>query len=103
MKDAGIQNFIFSSSAAVYGNPAKIPIEEAHPQNPINPYGQAKSIVERILEDVSGAYGSRYVSLRYFNAAGRDPDGNMGEDHRNETHLIPLVLKSILGEATAVS
>jgi len=99
MKDAGIQHFIFSSSAAVYGNPTDIPIKETHPQNPINPYGQAKSVVERILEDTSKAYGSRYVSLRYFNAAGADPDGHMGEDHRKETHLIPLVLKSIIGEA----
>ena len=99
MKEAGVQDFIFSSSAAVYGNPTEIPIKEEHPQKPINPYGRAKSIVERILEDASRAYGSRYVSLRYFNAAGADPDGNMGEDHRQETHLIPLVLKSILGEA----
>lgn len=97
-KDAGTPHFIFSSSAAVYGNPRETPIKEAHPQQPINPYGRAKRIVEQILADTSQAHGTRYVSLRYFNAAGADPEGVMGEDHRRETHLIPLVLKAILGE-----
>ena len=96
MKETHVRYFIFSSSAAVFGNPKKIPIEEDHPQEPINPYGWTKSMVEQILKDSSQAYGLRYVSLRYFNAAGAHPDGNMGEDHHNETHLIPLVLRSIL-------
>ena len=98
MKETGVKYFIFSSSAAVFGNPKEIPIVEAHPQEPINPYGWSKSMVEQILKDACQAYDLRYVSLRYFNAAGAYPDGNMGEDHHNETHLIPLVLKSILGE-----
>lgn len=95
--DAGVHPFIFSSSAAVYGNPEKIPITESHPQHPINPYGEGKSMVERVMQDAALAHGLRYVSLRYFNAAGASPEGNMGEDHRTETHLIPLALKAILG------
>lgn len=96
MKKAGIANFVFSSTAAVYGNPLEIPINEDHPVHPINPYGWSKCMVEQILKDASRAYNIRYVSLRYFNAAGAHPDGTMGEHHCNETHLIPLVLQSAL-------
>ena len=97
MVEKNISNFIFSSSCAVYGEPLEIPITEKHPQHPINPYGRSKLMVEQILKDFSSGYGMKYVSLRYFNAAGADPEGELGEDHRPETHLIPLVLKTALG------
>jgi UDP-glucose 4-epimerase len=98
MIENNIQYFIFSSSCATYGEPIEIPITERHPQNPITPYGRSKLMVEQILKDFSNAYGLKYVSLRYFNAAGADPDGEVGEDHRPETHLIPLVLQTALGQ-----
>lgn len=94
MKRAGTPYFIFSSTAAVYGEPKTIPIDERHPKNPINPYGRSKSMVEQILYDASGTGDLKYISLRYFNAAGAYPDGTLGEDHQNETHLVPLVLKA---------
>jgi UDP-glucose 4-epimerase len=97
MLEFGVKFFIFSSTCATYGNPVEIPITETHPQNPINPYGQSKLMVEQILRDYSRAYGLRYVSLRYFNAAGADADAQIGEDHDPETHLIPLVLDAALG------
>jgi UDP-glucose 4-epimerase len=87
-----IQYFVFSSTCATYGNPEKLPIDEKHPQNPINPYGRTKRMIEEILEDYAAAYDLKYTSLRYFNAAGADPDGDIGEDHDPETHLMPLVL-----------
>jgi UDP-glucose 4-epimerase len=87
-----IQYFVFSSTCATYGNPEKVPIDEKHPQNPINPYGRTKRMIEEILDDYAAAYDLKYTSLRYFNAAGADPDGEIGEDHDPETHLIPLVL-----------
>jgi UDP-glucose 4-epimerase len=90
--ESDIQYFIFSSTCATYGNPQKIPIDEKHPQNPINPYGKTKRMIEEILEDYGSAYGLKSTSLRYFNAAGADLDGDIGEDHDPETHLIPLVL-----------
>ncbi len=96
MNSAGINIFILSSTAAIFGNPEEIPITEKHPIRPINPYGQSKSIIEQVLRDISLAQGLRYVSLRYFNAAGASSDGMLGEDHKNETHLIPLILKSAL-------
>ena len=99
----GIDNFIFSSSCATYGEPVEIPITENHPQNPVNPYGRTKLMVEQILSDFEHAYGLRHICLRYFNAAGADPDGEIGEDHRPETHLIPLVLQAALGKMQAVS
>jgi UDP-arabinose 4-epimerase len=83
---------VFSSTCATYGVPDQVPIPEGHPQRPINPYGFTKLVVERILADLDQAYGLRSVSLRYFNAAGCDPDGDIGEAHNPETHLIPLVL-----------
>jgi UDP-glucose 4-epimerase len=93
-----VKNFIFSSTCATYGIPAYVPIDEQHPQNPINPYGASKLMVERILSDYSNAYGLKYIALRYFNAAGAQPDGSIGESHRIETHLIPLVLKTLTKE-----
>jgi UDP-glucose-4-epimerase GalE len=83
---------VFSSSCATYGIPERLPITEATAQNPVNPYGYTKLVVERMLKDAEAAYGIRHVALRYFNAAGADPDGDLGELHRPETHLIPLVL-----------
>jgi UDP-glucose 4-epimerase len=96
MLAAGIDTFIFSSSAAVYGVPSRIPIDEQHPCRPINPYGQTKLFIEKILQDYTRAYGLNYVSLRYFNAAGADPQGELGEMHDPETHLIPNILLSLL-------
>jgi UDP-glucose 4-epimerase len=89
----GIRNFIFSSTAAVYGEPDEVPIPETHPCIPTNPYGQTKLSVERMLSDCDAAHGLRYMSLRYFNAAGADASGKLGERHKRETHLIPLVLQ----------
>ncbi len=98
MNEFEVKKLIFSSTCATYGNPQKIPITESHPQNPINPYGKGKFMVEKILEDYSTAYGLRYVSLRYFNAAGADPEGDVGERHNPETHLIPLILDAASGK-----
>jgi UDP-arabinose 4-epimerase len=89
--------FIFSSSCAIYGEPRAVPISEDHPQRPVSPYGRTKLVVEGMLEDFEVAHGVRHVNLRYFNAAGADPDGEIGEDHDPETHLIPLVLEVALG------
>ena len=94
-----VQRFIFSSSAAVYGNPHTVPIPEDHSKEPINPYGRSKWIVEQILADYDHAYGLKSVCLRYFNAAGADPQGQLGERHEPETHLIPLVLRAASGRA----
>ncbi|MFS8800903.1 UDP-glucose 4-epimerase GalE, partial [Synechococcus sp. R60.2] len=89
---------VFSSTCATYGVPERIPIPESHPQRPINPYGQSKLMVEQILQDFQVAHGIRSISLRYFNAAGADPDGEIGEAHDPETHLIPLVLEAAGGQ-----
>ncbi|MFC1858030.1 UDP-glucose 4-epimerase GalE [Thermodesulfobacteriota bacterium] len=102
MLENDVLNFIFSSSCAVYGEPQEIPIPEEHPLNPINPYGRGKLMVEKILEDFRAAYGLKYIALRYFNAAGADPEGELGEDHRPETHLIPLVLQTALGQRKVI-
>jgi len=102
MLENDVKQFIFSSTSAIYGEPIKIPITEDHPQNPINPYGKAKLMVEKILEDYNTSYGLNYVSLRYFNAAGADPDGEIGEWHNPETHLIPLVLDAAIGRSDHV-
>ena len=96
MIDFGVRNIIFSSSCAVYGIPEKIPINESNPKNPINPYGWSKLMIERMLEDFHLSYGLKYVSLRYFNAAGADPEGELGEFHVPEPHLIPNVLNAAL-------
>lgn len=103
MLEANINKFIFSSTCATYGVPQKVPITEDQPQNPINPYGATKLMVERILQDFDPAYDFRSVCLRYFNAAGADPQGRIGEDHNPETHLIPLVLQTALGHRESVS
>ena len=92
-----VRYFIFSSSCATYGIPESTPIDETHPLNPINPYGRTKQMIEDILKDCDAAYGLKYNSLRYFNAAGADPEGEIGEKHNPETHLIPLVIQSALG------
>jgi UDP-glucose 4-epimerase len=93
MLDAGVQKLIFSSTCATYGVPEEVPLTEAHPQRPINPYGNTKLVVERALADYGNAYGLRSVALRYFNAAGCDREGDLDERHDPETHLIPLVLR----------
>jgi UDP-arabinose 4-epimerase len=92
IRDHGIDKLIFSSTCATYGIPEQVPISEDHPQRPINPYGMSKLMIEHILRDFDSAHGLRSISLRYFNAAGADPDGEIGESHDPETHLIPLVL-----------
>jgi UDP-glucose 4-epimerase len=103
MVEQKVNNFIFSSSCATYGEPVEIPMTEEHPMNPINPYGRTKVMVEQMLEDFNKAYGLESTSLRYFNAAGADPDGDLGEDHRPETHLVPLVLQTALGQRETIN
>lgn len=98
MAACGVDRFIFSSSCAVYGDPEETPMTEDHPHRPISPYGRTKMMVEQMLRDFETAHGLRSVRLRYFNAAGADPDGDLGEDHRPETHLIPIVLQAALGQ-----
>ncbi|MFB2835375.1 UDP-glucose 4-epimerase GalE [Floridanema evergladense] len=103
MVAANVKKFVFSSTCATYGVPQTIPIPENHPQDPINPYGASKLMVERILADFDVAYDFKSVSFRYFNAAGADPNGLLGEDHNPETHLLPLVLMVALGKRESVS
>jgi UDP-glucose 4-epimerase len=103
MSRHGIDKFIFSSTAAVYGAPGRTPVTETEPVRPINPYGTSKAFVETVLGDASAAGALRSVSLRYFNAAGADPEGRIGERHDPESHLIPLVLKAAAGTRTSVS
>jgi UDP-glucose 4-epimerase len=98
MLEAGVKKFVFSSSAAVYGEPRFVPITEDHPLNPSNPYGQTKAFIEKILADYGRAHGLSYVSLRYFNAAGADLDGRRGELHEPETHLIPNIMLHLLNK-----
>ncbi len=98
MRKHGCDKIIFSSTCATYGEPEQVPITEDMPQRPINPYGATKLMVERIFKDYSAAYGLKAVTLRYFNAAGADPEGEIGEDHTPETHLIPLVLDAAAGK-----
>ncbi len=100
---AGVQQFVFSSTAAVYGEPQTTPITEDMPLCPTNVYGQTKWMIEQMLEQYSRAYGLRYVALRYFNAAGACPSGEIGEDHFPETHLIPLILWAIQGKRDHIS
>lgn len=102
MRRHGVGKLVFSSTAAVYGQPVVAPIDEDHPTAPINPYGASKLMVERILADAAPAYGLRSVALRYFNAAGASPDGEIGESHQPETHLIPNVLRAALGTGPAL-
>ncbi|HEY9805494.1 MAG TPA: UDP-glucose 4-epimerase GalE, partial [Candidatus Obscuribacterales bacterium] len=103
MLAASVNKLVFSSTCATYGFPKTVPIPEEHPQQPINPYGASKLMVERILADFDTAYGLKSVCFRYFNAAGADPKGRLGEDHNPETHLMPLVLMTALGKRESIS
>lgn len=103
MRAHGVKQFIFSSTAATFGEPQYVPIDEAHPQQPINPYGRTKLMVEQALADYDKAYGLKSVCLRYFNAAGADPEGQLGERHEPETHLVPLVLQAASGRRAHIS
>jgi UDP-glucose 4-epimerase len=98
-----VDAFIFSSTAAIFGEPQYVPIDENHPKHPINPYGTSKALIEQMLVDYDRAYGLKAVCLRYFNAAGADPSGQLGERHEPETHLIPLVLQAASGQRTHIS
>jgi len=98
MRESGVDRFVFSSTTATYGAPDKVPIKEDERQDPINPYGFSKLVIERALADYAHAYGWGYAALRYFNASGASPEGDIGEDHSPETHLIPLVLQVALGQ-----
>ncbi|MCP4942631.1 MAG: UDP-glucose 4-epimerase GalE [Planctomycetaceae bacterium] len=98
MKEAGVRKIVFSSTTATYGEPDTMPISEETPQQPINPYGFTKLVIEHALADYATAYGFGYAALRYFNAAGAHPDGSIGEDHDPESHLIPVVLQVALGQ-----
>lgn len=98
-----VKNFIFSSTAATFGEPEYVPIDEAHPQRPINPYGASKLMIERILQDFHAAHGLNSVALRYFNACGADPEGEIGECHDPETHLIPLILQAASGRRESIT
>jgi len=95
--DSGVNQIVFSSTCATYGIPEGLPVREEHPQRPVNPYGESKLFVERVLHWYAQAYGLRWVILRYFNAAGADPEGDIGEQHDPETHLIPRVIQAALG------
>jgi UDP-glucose 4-epimerase len=103
MRAADVKRIVFSSTTATYGEPKTIPITEAEPQLPINPYGFSKVVVERALADYEHAYGFAYAALRYFNAAGASPSGEIGEDHTPESHLIPIVLQVALGQREKVT
>jgi UDP-arabinose 4-epimerase len=98
MREHAVERMVFSSTCATYGVPEHLPISENHPQKPINPYGMSKLMVERLLKDCHVSHGLRSISLRYFNAAGADPEGDIGETHNPETHLIPLVLDTAMGK-----
>jgi UDP-glucose-4-epimerase GalE len=100
--DVSVKKIVFSSSCATYGIPRDLPIDETHPQNPINPYGASKLFVENILKWYEQAYALRYTNLRYFNAAGADLGGGIGEDHAPETHLVPLVIAAAQGINPAI-
>lgn len=97
------KKIVFSSTCAIYGEPCSMPLDECHPQKPINPYGKTKFMIEQIFADYEKAYGLKYIALRYFNAAGASRDSSIGESHNPETHLIPLVLRAIKGETAAVN
>jgi len=103
MQDAGVKRFVFSSTCAVYGDPERVPMTEEESKKPVSPYGRSKWHVEQILQDLSAADPSfQYAALRYFNASGCDPEGELGEDHDPETHLIPVVLQTVLGQRDKV-
>ncbi len=100
--DAGIKHIVFSSSCAVYGVPQSLPIYETHPKSPVNPYGDSKLFIERVLEWYGRAYGLHWAALRYFNAAGADAEGELGEVHDPETHLLPRIIDAALGKLDSV-
>jgi UDP-glucose 4-epimerase len=100
--ESRVRKFIFSSTCAVYGNPVKLPISESNPRQPVNPYGATKLAFENALEAYGRAYALRFVSLRYFNAAGADESGTIGENHQPETHLIPLIFEAVQGKRAAL-
>ena len=102
MRRHNVKDFVFSSTCATYGNPQYMPMDEKHPQAPINPYGESKYFVEHILRAFDKAYGLRFTALRYFNAAGADPQGRIGESHTPETHLLPLILQVAKGERAGI-
>lgn len=102
MREAGVRRCVFSSTAAVYGEPERVPISEDSPLAPVNPYGCTKLAIERALSDFARAYGWGTAALRYFNAAGASPAGDIGEDHRPESHLVPLVLQTALGKRESI-
>jgi UDP-glucose-4-epimerase GalE len=102
MLAADVKCLVFSSSAATYGDPQSVPIPESHPTLPVNPYGETKLCMERAMKWYGVAYGLRWIALRYFNASGADPEGDIGEEHHPETHLIPLVIRAALGKGPAV-
>ena len=103
MRRHEIRKFVFSSTCATYGEPEQVPIRESEPQKPVNPYGFTKLVIERALDDYAQAYGFGFAALRYFNAAGASPEGDIGEDHDPETHLIPIVLQVALGRRDHVT
>jgi UDP-glucose-4-epimerase GalE len=103
MLDHGVGRFVFSSSCATYGDPIAVPIDEDHPQSPVNPYGETKLAIERMLRAYGAAYGLRSISLRYFNAAGADPSAEIGEKHDPESHLVPLVLDAVYDPAKSIT
>ena len=103
MRSSDVSQIVFSSTTATYGTPQQLPITEQEPQNPINPYGFSKLVIERVLDDYASAYGMAYAALRYFNAAGASPDGDLGEDHTPESHLIPILLQVALGQRENVT
>ncbi len=103
MRRHGVPRLIFSSTAAVYGNPIVLPLNEDHPKSPINPYGATKWMVEQAIAHYCAAYGLRAISLRYFNAAGADPDGLLGSRHEHESHLIPLLMMALSGRGTKLT
>jgi len=103
MREAGVMRIVFSSTTATYGEPEKMPITEDAPQRPINPYGFSKLVIEQAMADYALAYELEYAALRYFNAAGASPDGDLGEDHDPETHLIPLILQVALGQRSHIT
>jgi UDP-glucose-4-epimerase GalE len=102
MRTSAVRHIVFSSTCATYGVPERVPITESAPQRPVNPYGESKLMVERILHWYGGAHGFTHAALRYFNAAGADPEAEIGEDHEPETHLIPLVLQAAMGRRAGI-
>ncbi|MDG1873103.1 MAG: UDP-glucose 4-epimerase GalE, partial [Mariniblastus sp.] len=103
MRHCDVKNLVFSSTCATYGVPSRVPISEAENQNPVNPYGFTKLAIERALDDYAQAYDFAFAALRYFNAAGASPEGDIGEDHDPESHLIPIVLQVALGQRESIT